>query len=631
MKGFHRDLTAEDLKRLPDIARLCRGDIIKMTTLAGSGHPGGSLSSIDLYLALYSFANITPKNYTDPRRDRIVISHGHTSPGAYAALGRLGFIDPREAILGFRRIESPYEGHVVRPIPGIEWSTGNLGQGLSAGCGYALAAKLKGWNYHTFVLMSDGEQAKGQVGEARRFAKKYGLTALTVLIDHNHLQISGRVEDIMPVKIKENYQADGWRVLDVSGHDFKALFKALATALDDAETPYAILAATAMGKDVSFMENKAEYHGRALNREECAKALAELGVEDDLDRLRAERAQPVKTFAPKDIPLPDLAMGKALAYPDPADPRQAFGNALEDIARLNPENTLAVFDCDLAESVQTVKFSKVRPGNFFEAGVSEHTTAAISGALSVNGIVTVWGDFGVFGLDEVYNQLRLNDINRTNLKIVATHLGYNVGPDGKTHQCVDYLGLLRNLFGFRLVLPCDANQADHIARYVLKQPGNWVIGLGRTKLPAARDESGKLMFGDNYRFEYGRVDRLRDGDDGAIFSMGTMVFRALEAREILKKSGIKVGVYNVSAPLAVDPKIIQEAARTKLIVTYEDHNVHSGLGSIIGQIIAERGLAVKYQCLGVRQYGASAEPDALYKKFGLDADSLAESVKQALG
>jgi transketolase len=630
MKGFNRDLTENDIKRIQELARLCRGDILKMTTLAGSGHPGGSLSSIDMYLAIYSFANITPENYTDQKRDRVVISHGHTSPAAYACLARLGFMDPQEVIRGFRRADSPYEGHVVRPVPGIEWSSGNLGQGLSAGCGYALAGRLNGLNYHTYVAMSDGEQAKGQVAEARRFAKKYGLHNLTVLIDHNHLQISGRVEEIMPVNIKENFRADGWQVLEVPGHDFRALFEALKTAGADAGHPYAILCATAMGKDVSFMEDKAEYHGRPLKREECAKALAELGLENDLDRLAAERNQPVQLHRSKDVAFPAVVIGQPKSYPEPADPRQTFGAALEDIALKNPKCPIAVFDCDLAESIQTTKFAKARPQGFFEAGVSEHTTATISGALSVNGVVSIWGDFGVFGIDEVYNQLRLNAINRTHLKIIATHLGCNVGPDGKTHQCIDYLGLVRNLFGFKIVVPCDANQTDHVTRYVLSQPGNWVIGMGRTKLPPIKDEAGKLFYGDGYRFEYGRVDRVAGGDDAAIFTMGSMVYRALDARQKLMTSGINARVYAVSAPLALDDAVIREACATKLVVTYEDHIVHSGLGSIIGQRIAELGLAAKFKCLGVRQFGVSDNPDVVYARLGLDADALAQTVRSSL-
>ncbi|KPK63324.1 transketolase, partial [candidate division WOR_3 bacterium SM23_42] len=223
MRGFTKDFTQREIQSLENRARLCRGDIIKMTNIAGSGHPGGSMSSIDIYLTLFSRARVSSDKPNDPKRDRIIVSHGHTSPGLYACLASLGFIDRDDLLASFRKLDGPYEGHIERNVPGVEWTTGNLGQGLSAGCGFALAGRLLGLHYNTFVIMSDGEQAKGQVSEARRFARKYNLNRLTVIIDHNHIQISGRTEDIMPVNIKENYLADGWQVLEISGHDFQEI------------------------------------------------------------------------------------------------------------------------------------------------------------------------------------------------------------------------------------------------------------------------------------------------------------------------------------------------------------------------------------------------------------------------
>jgi len=278
MRGFTKNIADKDVKDLAERARLCRGDIIKMTTVAGSGHPGGSMSSIDIYLVLYSYANISPKTLDDPGRDRIIISHGHTSPGVYACLARLGFVSLDDALAGFRRYGSPFEGHIERNVPGIEWTTGNLGQGLSAGCGFALAARLNDHKYHTFVVMSDGEQAKGQVAEARRFARKYDLNNLTVIIDHNHVQISGRTEDVMPVNIKENYLADGWKVLEISGHDFSEIHQALRKALKDDRNPYAIIAETVIGKGVSFMENNVDFHGVPPNEMEYKLAIEELDL-----------------------------------------------------------------------------------------------------------------------------------------------------------------------------------------------------------------------------------------------------------------------------------------------------------------------------------------------------------------
>jgi len=619
----------KQLAELIELSRLCRGDIIKMTTIAGSGHPAGSMSSIDLYLALFAFAKISPLNYDDPRRDRIIVSHGHTSPALYACLARLGFVDLESVLLGFRRITSPFEGHVERNIPGAEWSSGNLGQGLSAGCGFALASRLTKANFDTYVVMSDAEQAKGQVGEARRFARKYNLNNLTVVIDYNHFQISGRTEKIMPVNIKENYLADGWQTLEVDGHNFSVLRRALRRARRDTANPYVIIAQTTMGHGVSFMENTESYHGRAVSREESKKALKELGVEDDIDDLIARKANKKSAgFARKQIHLPGVKIGTPHIYDDKMHPREAFGNALTDIAGLNPNVAMAVFDCDLADSVRVSDFAKIRPDGFFECGVSEHSTATIAGAASINGVLSIWADFGVFALDEVYNQLRLNDINETNVKIIATHIGYNVGPDGKTHHCIDYIGLLRNLFGFSLIIPCDSNQTDHVTRYVLSQPGNHVIGLARTKLPIIKTEDGRIFFDENYNYTYGKIDLIREGSDCTVFTFGPMLNKAIQAWETLKAKGISVRMYNISSPLGIEREIIAEAAATELIITYEDHIVASGLGSIIGQVIAEDRLSTDFVKIGIEHLGGSDNDDVLYKEYSLDADSLVRVVEK---
>ena len=619
------------LAELFELSRLCRGDILKMTTIAGSGHPAGSMSSIDLYLALFSFAKISPSNYDDPRRDRIIVSHGHTSPALYSCLARLGFVDLESVLLGFRKLTSPFEGHVERNIPGAEWSSGNLGQGLSAGCGFALASRMTRSDFNTYVVMSDAEQAKGQVAEARRFARKYNLNELTVIIDYNHFQISGRIEKVMPVNIKGNYLADGWQVLEVDGHNFSMLRRALRQARRDTANPYVIIAQTTMGHGVSFMENTEVYHGKAVSREESKKALKELGVEDDIDDLMTRKSSKKSAgFVCKQIPLPAVKIGTPHIYDDKIHPREAFGNVLTDIARLNPNASMAVFDCDLADSVRISDFARVRPDGFFECGVSEHTTATIVGAASINGVLSIWADFGVFALDEVYNQLRLNDINETNVKIIATHIGYNVGPDGKTHHCIDYIGLLRNLFGFSLIIPCDPNQTDHVTRYVLSQSGNHVIGLSRTKLPVIKTEDGRIFFDENYNYTYAKIDLIREGSDCTVFTFGPMLNKAIQAWETLKAKGISVRIYNISSPLGIEREIIAEAAGTRLIITYEDHIIASGLGSIIGQVIAEDRLTTDFVKIGIEHFGGSDNEEVLYKEYSLDVDSLVRVIEERI-
>ena len=260
---FEKERLGEyEIKNLKELSRYAKGDIIKMTTLAGTGHPGGSMSSLDIYLVVFFFAKLL-----DEPQDRVVVSHGHTSPGVYASLARLGYLPLHDVIAFFRKAGSPFEGHVVKGTPFINWSTGNLGQGLSAGCGFALGAKLHGEDSHVYVLMSDGEQQKGQIGEARRFAKKFGLSNITAVIDYNHIQISGNIEKVMPQNIIENYLSDGWDVIEVEGHDHNELYKAMKKARE-VDNPVCIVANTVIGNGVGFMENTEKYHGNPLNQAE---------------------------------------------------------------------------------------------------------------------------------------------------------------------------------------------------------------------------------------------------------------------------------------------------------------------------------------------------------------------------
>ncbi|NWG03773.1 MAG: transketolase [Syntrophaceae bacterium] len=626
-------LDEESIKKLAELARLARGDILKMTTLAGSGHPGGSMSSIDFYLVLYSYANVHPQYASDPNRDRIVISHGHTSPGVYSALGRIGFYPIEAAIATFRKAGSPFEGHVEKGIPGVEWNTGNLGQGLSAGCGFALGSRILKRGFHVFVTMGCGEQQKGQISEARRFAIKYGLDNLTVIIDYNLRQISGVTPEIMPQNISKNYESDGWKVIEVDGHQFQEIYSAFRKASIN-HHPTMILAHTTMGKGVSFMEGKEEFHGRALNLEEYKKAIQELGVEDDLDRYRQIREKENLPFSGRKYPIeiPSIQIGNPRNYEkdQKLDNRSAFGNALLDLAKVNLKKDgslpMTVFDCDLAPSTKTTAFAKQFPDHFFQGGIQEHNTATIAGSISTLGLLSLFADFGVFGIDETYNQHRLNDINETNLKLICTHNGLDVGEDGNTHQCIDYVGVMRNLFGYKIIIPADPNQTDRVIRYVAKTHGNFLVAMGRSPIPILLTEEGIPMFGHAYEFRYGDADLVRKGKDAAIITTGGMVYRAVQAWEKLKEKGIEVQVLNISCLSDLDVEAILKAAHTGTVITYEDHQIHTGLGSRIANVIAEHRLSIRFRKLGITQYGSSGKPDDLYKMQGLDAESLIQVV-----
>ncbi|HOK57173.1 MAG TPA: transketolase [bacterium] len=628
---FQKDtLSNEDLKKLEDLRKNCIRDILTMTTIANSGHPGGAISSLDIYLIVFSYANISPLKIDDPERDKIVVSHGHTSAGVYSVLGRLGFFDIDMAISTFRKTGSIFEGHIVRKVPGVEWGTGNLGQGLSAGCGFVLADKLNNRNSYTFVLMSDGEQTKGQVGEARRFAIKYGLNKLKVIIDYNKIQISGKTDKVMPCRIKENYLADGWEVIECDGHDFTQLYNCIKKSLS-IDKPTCILAHTVMGKGISFMENEYKYHGKPLSEEEYLKAMEELKLEPVLEKYKKMREKDWKFPERKFYFSPSINTGKPIVYgkEEKTDNRTAYGKALLDIAKINKENKeypVIVFDCDLASSVKTDFFEKEFPERFFQVGVQEHNAATISGAISTDKFITFFSDFGVFGIDETFNQQRLNDQNFTNLKLVCTHLGLDVGEDGKTHQCIDYIGVLRNLYGFKIIIPADPNQTDRVIRYIADKPGNWFVGMGRSRIPVILKENGEVFFDENYKFEYGRADIIREGKDGYILTYGCMVYRAIKVHEKLKENDVDIGIMNFSCPTVIDEEKIKIAINTGLIITYEDHHIDTGIGSTVALYLAEKSIKVNFLRFGIKNYGASGNPDELFKKEGISPEDIVEKI-----
>ena len=261
-------------------ARL-RLDVLEEVFSAQSGHPGGALSSAEIFTWLYNKElNVDPAQPRWPDRDRFVLSKGHSSPGLYAALARRGFFDP--ALLPtFRKSGSILQGHPdMKKIPGVDMTSGSLGQGVSAACGMALAAKLDGASWRVYTLLGDGEMEEGQVWEAAMFAAHKKLDNMCWIVDSNGLQIDGRVEDVAgPGPLDKKFEGFGFHVLKVDGHDFDALEAAFAAARAEKGRPTVILASTVKGKGVSFMEDQAGWHGKAPNAEQYAQAKQELEAE----------------------------------------------------------------------------------------------------------------------------------------------------------------------------------------------------------------------------------------------------------------------------------------------------------------------------------------------------------------
>lgn len=271
-------LSKEQLTELKQHANAVRREIVKMVTEAKSGHPGGSLSAADILVTLY-FAEmkVVPENAKDLNRDRFVLSKGHAAPVLYAVLAEKGFF-PKEELLTLRKINSRLQGHPdMKNVPGVDMSTGSLGQGISAAAGMALAAKLDNRSNRVFAVLGDGELEEGLVWEAAMFAAHYKLDNLTAFVDFNGLQIDGAVSDVMsPLPIPEKWRAFGWNVLEIDGHDYNAIYDAIQAAKELKNKPTMIVAHTIKGKGVCHMENVADWHGKAPTREECEQFLAEM-------------------------------------------------------------------------------------------------------------------------------------------------------------------------------------------------------------------------------------------------------------------------------------------------------------------------------------------------------------------
>jgi len=269
---------AKSIEELQEIAKRIRREIVRMIGAAGSGHPGGSLSAVEMVVELFfNHMRIDPHNPKWPDRDRFILSKGHAAPVLYAAMAEAGYT-PLDQLNTLRKLGSIYQGHPdVRFIPALEASTGSLGEGLSLAIGMGIAARLDGWQYRTYVMLGDGESQEGQIWEAAMSAAFHKIDNVVAFVDYNKIQLDGFVKDIMEVApLAAKWRAFGWHTLEIDGHSLPAIQNALAEAEATKGVPTCIVANTIKGKGVSFMENNPKFHGTAPTADEVKLALQEL-------------------------------------------------------------------------------------------------------------------------------------------------------------------------------------------------------------------------------------------------------------------------------------------------------------------------------------------------------------------
>ncbi len=628
-------LTKEQEQFLHAFAKNCRKTILEMTTKAESGHPGGSLSSIDYLSLLYSFI-------LSQTGEKIVISNGHISPAVYAVLAELGYIPKKDVIEGFRRSGFPYEGHVARTVRGVWYGTGPLGTGISAAAGFALGEKLKESKEKVFGLIGDGESEEGQVYEMMNFAAKYKLDNFIVFMDYNRVQLSDSLANIMPLNPKKLFAAAGWNVITVDGHDYGAMWRALKAAYGTKNKPTLLLGKTVMGKGVSFMEREgkkqhATWHGKAASPEQIAPAVAALTLTKKEEELLSSFKKQIKWKPQKPelnttgLPNIKVKTGTPIVYPahELTDCRTAYGKALLDLAKKN-KNILAL-TADLAESVKTSYVKEEIPERHIECGIGEQHMISASGGLSLDGFIPFCSTFGAFMTSRAKDQARVNDINHTNVKMVATHCGLSVGEDGPTHQAIDDTGSMLGLFNTEQMEPADPNQCDRMIRYAASHTGNMYIRMGRHKIPVLTKPNGDIFFDKHYQYTYGKCDLLRTGTDITIAAMGATVIEAVRAAESLQAKGIFAEIIIVSSIKQFDETLIASIKKTKRVVTVEDHNTLSGLGGQLARHLTSLAIYPEaFTMVGVEQYQLSGTAEELYHAAGIDATAIEKAVMQMM-
>jgi transketolase len=652
-----REYSIEELKKA---ANLMRGYDLVALHAAGSGHAGGTLSIMDITAALYlKIANHDPQNPNWAGRDRIVWSTGHKAPSLYLGLAFAGFC-PLDDVVTLRKLSSPYQGHPHwLKLPGVEASTGSLGQGLSIAVGLALAARLDGKKHKIFCIMGDGEQQEGQVWEAAMEAGHYHLDNMIGIVDCNRLQIDGPVKDVMDIEpLCAKYGSFGWDVMRIDGHDINQVVDALQQARAVTGRPVVILANTVKGKGVSFMEDQAGWHGKAPNYEELIRALKELALIDQIpvqNLLDKAKRYQEEVDHKLDAKMPKFTRnywwntGDAMKVKmEPT--RKGFGQSL---AENGDDERVVCLGLDISGSITISDFYSGKPERkkrWISMGIAEQSATSAAAGLAREGKLPVFGTYATFAAARNLDQIRTSVCyGNFNVMIAGAHGGVSVGADGATHQALEDLFAMQGLPNMSVVVPCDVVETRKATSYLLLQhKGPKYIRFAREATPVVTDAKTPFVFGQANvirlrregpsfleAFETVLAEAYRnENEDLSIIACGPMVPEAMRAAYILKKEfGYDARVLNIHTLKPIDSEAIVRAAQdTGVVVTAEEHQI-GALAWRVSGILTESpqlyGLPLITGAIGVKdRFGDSGAPWELIKEFEVSAEHIAQKAAE---
>ena len=652
------------IEELIEKAKEMRAYNMVAITAAGSGHTGGTLSIMDVTAALYlKEINHDPANPEWEDRDRVFWSVGHKAPALYVALGMAGYY-PVDETVKLRKLWSGFEGHPNRfKLPGLELSSGSLGQGLGVAVGCALNARLEKKDYRTFCILGDGELDEGSIWEGAMSAAHYQLDNLTAIVDRNNLQIDGPTEEVMQLEqIVEKWQSFGWHTIEIDGHNMTEILKSFEQAKTLKGKPTVIIAHTIKGKEVSFAENVVGYHGVCpkdgrKGAESLETALEDIKAKDFNEKKVETLYQRACSYQDEVNQKIDKAMpkfsrdywwNKAETMKVKMVPtRNGFGDAIE---KLGESKSVVAFGADITNSIRMNQFYEKHPERkerFFQIGIAEQNMTSVASGFAKEGKTAFIGSYGVFVTGRNWDQIRTTVCyNNYNVKIANAHGGLSVGPDGATHQALEEISNMYYLPNMHLIVPSDSLETEKGTMAVAKIKGPAVIRYAREATPIVTKKDTPYEFGKanviRFREEKEEFvdafetkiasDYQSEKEDVCIIACGPMVAEAMRAAYILKREyGIETRILNIHTVKPLDKKsIIKAAEEIGLVLTVEEHQ-KGGFGNIIAGTIAEGkkfNSPLLLDMMGVNdQFGLSGAPWELIKTFELAAEHIAKRAK----
>lgn len=678
-----------EIEYLCKIANFLRYQSLRITTLAGSGHPTSSLSASDLMAVLLAnFYRYDFKNPDNIYNDRLIFSKGHASPLYYSLFAVCGAIKVKE-LDTYRKFGSILEGHPTPNFPFTDAATGSLGQGLSVGVGLALGIRQQAIgnrykkNSHimpsaysllpkVYVLLGDGEMAEGSVWEAAEIASKYGLNNLIAIIDVNKL---GQSDETMLGHDVRTYQkrleSFGWETRVIDGHDYDEIASVFRQAQNSnlktqnhnsklkkvvIGKPFAIIAKTIKGKGVSFLEGKNGWHGKPLNKEQLEQAVKELSEVDVDLRIKVRRPSVFTPSSPKSPK--SLKSLKSLKYKkgDQVATRKAYGMALAKLGEASP-NVVAL-DGDVKNSTYSEIFKEKFPERFFEMYIAEQNMVGASIGFSRMGFIPFISTFSAF-LTRAFDQVRMASLSDANIKICGSHAGVSIGEDGPSQMGLEDIAMFRSIFGCSVLYPADAVSTEKLVFAMANNNGIFYLRTSRPATPVIYDDNEKFPIGGCkiHQIKTQNSLRLRSGQAKLkaqnhnlklktnkilIIAAGITLFEALKAQKELVKEEIETIVVDCYSIKPIDRETLKKLvlpsfARGPLaktvgisnVITVEDHYFEGGLGDAVLNVFASNE-KVKVYKMAVTKKPRSGKAEELLDFEGISAKAIIAKVKSVI-